>query len=143
MRIIIYNSNNNSNNSNNNSNSSYNNNNSGNNNNGQSTAYLTVVRKGLIVRGPSGKHQIIDKTPSHIADTQSMTEDFTRLLRKKRPCSHDGDTSDVASTVARKITRPAKSETLPGGEISPCHGLGSAERARILGSAERNVRKKC
>ena len=39
----------------------------------------------------AGRQQIEDKTPIHIADLQSMTENFARPLRMKRPDSHDDD----------------------------------------------------
>ena len=53
----------------------------------------------------AGKLQIEDKTPIHIADLQSMTEDFARRLRKKRP---DDDAGCVASMVVGEVTRPAE-----------------------------------
>ena len=44
-----------------------------------------VVRKGLIVGFraliTAGRQQIEDKTPVHVADLQSMTEEFSRRLR--------------------------------------------------------------
>ena len=50
----------------------------------------------------AGRQQIENKTPIHIADLQSMTEDLPRRLRQ-RPGSHDDDAGGVASTVAREV----------------------------------------
>ena len=46
-----------------------------------------VVRSGLIVGFraliTAGKQQVKDKTPVHIADVQSMTEEFLQRLQKR------------------------------------------------------------
>ena len=48
---------------------------------------LVVVRRGLIVSFraliTAGKQQVEDKTPIHIADVQTMTEEFLQRLWKK------------------------------------------------------------
>ena len=66
-----------------------------------------VVRKGLIVGFraliTAGRQQIEDKTPVlHVADLQSMTEEFSRRLRLK-PASHDGDEGGGV-TVGKEVT---------------------------------------
>ena len=65
----------------------------------------------------AGKQQVEDKTPIHIADLQSMTEDFARRLHKKRPGSHDDDAGGVASTVVGEVTRPAEPEASSGRDV--------------------------
>ena len=66
-----------------------------------------VVRRGLIVGFraliTAGRQQVEYKTPVHIADVQSMTEEFLRQLRKK-PVSHDGDTGGGESTAGQGVT---------------------------------------
>ena len=105
-----------------------------------------VVWRGLIVGFralvTAGKQQIEDKTPIHIADLQSMTEDFARRLRKERPGSHDDDAGGVASTVAREVTRPAEPEASSGREIGPSDvSERIAEKAENAVNAGRRVRK--
>ena len=51
----------------------------------------------------AGRQQIEDKTPVHVADLQSMTEEFSRRLRVK-PVSHDGDEGGGVSTVGKEVT---------------------------------------
>ena len=67
-----------------------------------------IVRRGLFVGFraliTNGRHQIVDKTPIHMANLQSFTEDFARRLREKKPGSHDDDAGSVASTVAREVS---------------------------------------
>ena len=104
-----------------------------------------VVWRGLIVDFcalvTAGRHQIEDKTPIHIADLQSMTEDIARRLRKKRPGSHDDD-AGVASTVARKVMRPAEPEASSGRETGSSDVLARiAERVEDAVNAGRRVRK--
>ena len=66
-----------------------------------------VVRRGLIVGFralvTAGKQQVGDKTPIHIADIQSMTEEFLQRLRKK-PSDHDGGTGGDALTAGMGVT---------------------------------------
>ena len=68
-----------------------------------------VVRRGLIVGFraliTAGRQQVEYKTPVHIADVQSMTEEFLRRLRMK-PVSHHGDTGGGESTVGQGVTQP-------------------------------------
>ena len=90
----------------------------------------------------AGKQQIEGKTPIHIADLQSMTDDFARRLRKERPGSHDDDAGGVASTDARKVTRPAEPEASSGREIGPSDvSERTAEKAENAVNAGRRVRK--
>ena len=90
----------------------------------------------------AGKQQIEYKTPIHIADLQSLTEDFARRLRKKRPGSHDDDAGGVASTVAREVTRPAEPKASSGREIGPSDvSERTAEKAENAVNAGRRVRK--
>ena len=96
-----------------------------------------VVRRGLIVGFrvlvTAGKQQIEDKTPIHIAVLQSMTEDFARRLRKKRPGSHDDDVGGVASTVPREVMCQAEPEASSGREIGPSDvSERTAEKQRML-----------
>ena len=89
-----------------------------------------VVRRGLIVGFialiiTAGKQQVEDKTPIHIADIQTMTEEFLQRLRKK-PSDHDGGTGGYVLTAGMGVTpqRP-EPEVSSEKEMSP-----SAESAR-------------
>ena len=98
-----------------------------------------VVRGGLIVGIcaliTAGKQQVED-TPIHIADVQTMTEEFLRRLWKK-PADHDGGTGGDALTAGMGVT-PQRPEP----EVSSEKGMSpSAESARgSAGDSTRRVR---
>ena len=92
-----------------------------------------VVRKGLIVGFraliTAGRQQMEDKTPVHVADLQSMTEEFSRRLRLKL-VSHDGDEGGGVSTVGKEVT-PLEPEP----DTSSRKGMSScAESASVSAS---------
>ena len=92
-----------------------------------------VVRKGLIVGYraliTAGRQQIEDKTPVHVFDLQSMTEEFSRPLQLQ-PVSHDGDEGGGVSTVGKEVTPPG-----PEPDTSSRKGMSScAESASVSAS---------
>ena len=92
-----------------------------------------VVRKGLIVGFRSliteGRTMIEDKTPVHIADLQSMTEELAQRLHKKSD-SHDSERSGVGSKVAREVTLPTAKPESPSKE-SPSSGVPESGGKRV------------
>ena len=88
-----------------------------------------IVRRGLIVGFrvliTAGKQQIEDKTPIHIADIQTMTEEFLQRLQKK-PCDHYGGTGGDALTAGMVVMLQR-----PEPEVSSEKGMSpSAESTR-------------
>ena len=96
-----------------------------------------IVRRGIIVGFraliTAGRQRVENKTPVHIADVQSMTEEFLRRLRKK-PVSHDGDGGGGKSTVGQGVTlfqlkpkTPSEKGRSPSAEPASVMALGVYE----------------
>ena len=66
-----------------------------------------VVRRGLIV-----VFRALITAGVHLADVQSVTEEFLRWLQKK-PVSHDSDASGGKSTMAQRVTPPQPKPEAP------------------------------
>ena len=93
-----------------------------------------IVRRDLIVGFRSlitaGKVQVEDKTPIHIADLQSMTEEFSRRLRKKSG-AHDDGTSGGDSTVTAGVTPPTVEPEKPSEMNVPPSGVPESGGKRV------------
>jgi hypothetical protein len=104
-----------------------------------------VVRKGLIVGYRSlitdGKTMIEDKTPIHIADLQSMTEELAQRLHKKSD-PHDGEISvDDSQRAVKGVTHPrAEPESSSGQSMSTSDVPESRQSMSTSGRRERTQR---
>ena len=71
-----------------------------------------------------------DKTPIHIVDLQSMTEEFSRRLRKKSG-AHDDGASGGDSTVTAGVTPPTVEPENPSEMNVPPSGVSESGGKRV------------